>query len=166
MTIFLICLKIFFARIIDVCLGAFRTVNVVKGHRFTAAAIAFVEVLIWYAVAREVLTPSYSSIFIPISYAGGYAMGTYLGTFLSSLFMKGFLTIHVISDKITDEDVKLIKEEGFGVSTLNTIDNKLMLIIEIKNKRLDRLRKLIKEMDLEAFMIINETKYVNNGFIK
>ena len=166
MAIFLICIKIFFARIVDVCLGAFRTVNLVKGHRFAAATIAFVEALIWYLVVREVLTPTYESIFIPISYAGGFSIGTYFGTLLSSAFIKGYLTINVISEKITEEDVKLIKNEGFGVSILNTTDNKLLLIIEIKNKRLDHLRKLIKEMDADAFMIINETKYVNNGFIK
>ena len=42
----LLCLKIFFARIIDVTLGTIRTVLVVRGRRFTPAFIAFFEVLI------------------------------------------------------------------------------------------------------------------------
>ena len=166
MELFLLCVKVFFARIIDVCLGAFRTVNIVRGNRVIAAVIAFIEVLIWYSIAREVLTPKNISIFIPLSYASGYATGTFLGTFLSGYLIKGYLTIHVISNKISKKDIEEIKDEGFGVSSLNTIDNKILLIIEINKKRLDKLRELIKDLDGDAFMIINETKYVNNGFIK
>ncbi len=166
MNLFLICLKVFFARIIDVCLGAFRTVNIVRGRRVVAAVIAFVEVLIWYAVAREVLTPDRVSIFIPLAYASGYAIGTYLGTFLSGKFSKGFLSVQVISSKIKQQDIEIIKKKGYGVSTLKTTDNKIMLIIEINQKRLNDLRKIINRLDKKAFMIINETKYINNGFIK
>lgn len=49
----LMCLKIFLARIIDVTLGTVRTVLVVRGRKNTAALIAFVEVLIWFLIARR-----------------------------------------------------------------------------------------------------------------
>ena len=166
MGLFLMCSKVFFARIIDVCLGAFRTVNIVRGNRVIATVIAFFEVLIWYAIAREVLTPKTVSLYIPLSYAAGYATGTFLGTFLSTRLIKGYFTIYIISNAITKKDLKIIKNQGFGVSTLNTIDNKMMLIIEIDKRRLDKLREIIKNLDQDAFMIINETKYINNGFIK
>lgn len=166
MGLILSCLKVFFARIIDVCLGAFRTVNIVKGNRMLAAIIAFIEVLIWYAIAREVLTPKNISLFIPFAYAGGYATGTYLGTFLSGKFGKGFLTVYVISSLIKKKDIELIKKEGFGVTMLNNKDNKTLLLIQINKKSLEDLRDLIQKLDTNAFIIMNETKYVNNGFIK
>ena len=83
-----VCATIFFARIVDVCMGTFRTVCIVKGKRLTSALIAFFEVLIWFVVAREALTTDYESLFIPIAYAAGYATGTWVGMILSKTFVK------------------------------------------------------------------------------
>ncbi len=166
LTVFLICLKIFFARMTDVCLGTFRTVNVVKGNKGMATLIAFIEVFIWYMVAKEALNPSIKSIFVPIAYAGGFATGTYLGMLLSARYIDGHLTVNVISSTINENDILTIKEHGFGVSMLNTHDNKTLLILEINKKHLKELRKLIKSIDENSFITVNETKYVHNGFIK
>lgn len=166
MILFITCIKIFFARLVDVCLGTFRTVNVVKGNRFAASVIAFFEVYIWYLVAKEALNPDIVSWLIPVSYSGGFAAGTYLGTLLSARLISGHLTLNVISTKITLENVNIIKDKGFGVSILNTLDGKTMLLLEIDKKYLKELKLLIKSFDPDAFIIANETKYVYNGFIK
>lgn len=166
MILFLTCLKIFFARMIDVCLGTIRTVNIVKGHKFTAMIIAFIEVMIWFVIAREALNSVFDSWFIPISYAGGFATGTFIGTFLSNKLIGGHLTLNVITSKINQKNIDLIKKRGFGVSIINTQDNKSMLLIEIDKKHLNELKELIKSIDSSAFIIVNETTYVHNGFIK
>lgn len=41
-----------------------------------------------------------------------------------------------------------------------------MLFIEIDKKRISGLRQLIKKLDPKAFMVVNETKYVQNGYFK
>ena len=41
-----------------------------------------------------------------------------------------------------------------------------MLFIEINKKRIDHLNKLIKSLDEKAFIVVNETKLVQNGYIK
>ena len=41
-----------------------------------------------------------------------------------------------------------------------------MLIIQINNKTLEELKKTINKNDPKAFIVINETKYIQNGFIK
>lgn len=166
MNILFFCIKVFLARIFDVCLGAFRTVNIVKGNHVVAATIAFFEVLIWYAIAREVLNPDIISIFIPIAYAGGYSVGTYLGTFLSGKLSKGYLSAYIISTVIKKKDLKKIKKSGFGVTIINETDNKLILLIQIDKNNIESLKESIEELDPDAFMIFNETKYLNNGFIK
>ena len=43
MTLFLMCIKIFFARVIDVSLGTFRTINTVKGRNSIAALIGIID---------------------------------------------------------------------------------------------------------------------------
>lgn len=166
MIIFLLCLKIFFARIVDVCLGTFRTICIVKGKREASAIIAFIEVFVWFMIAREALNTEVSSIFIPLAYAGGFATGTYLGLVLSNHIIGGTLTIHVISPMINQNHIKMLKKNGYGVSSFNTQDHKTMLIIEIDKKNLNELNTLIHEIDKNAFMIVDESKYVFNGFIK
>lgn len=161
-----LCLKIFFARIVDVSLGTVRTYFIVKGKRTIAAIIAFVEIFIWFFAAREALNTDISSIFIVISYAGGYATGTYLGTIINELFISGFVSIQVISDKMGDKEIEEIKKNNFGVSIVNTVDDKRMLFMETNKKRVKECLKLLERLDKKSFIIINDSKVAYNGYIK
>ncbi len=169
---FVLCFKIFFARIIDVSLGTIRTVLVVRGRRFTPAFIAFFEVLIWFLIAREALTTEVTSILIPICYAGGYATGTYIGGFISNNFVKGLIGVSVTTKtKGSIKMIKKIREAGFGVSVLslkNTQDkeNKSMLLIQLNRSKLKKLTHIVRSIDPNSFVVINETKYAQNGLIK
>jgi len=166
MELFFLCMTIFFARIVDVCLGTFRISLIVKGRKAFATSIAFIEVLIWYLIAREAITTDMKSIFIPFAFAGGFATGTLIGMFLSNILIGGHLTLNVISMTMTDQDINTIKKRGFGLSVLNMEDDKKMLIIGIDRKRLKELKQIISELDENAFIMTNETKYVTNGFVK
>ena len=120
MTLFILCVKIFFARIIDVTLGTLRMVHTVKGKTITAGLIAFIEVFIWFIIAREALNNGVESIWIAISYAGGFATGTLLGTFISNKFINTLISVEVITSKASKENLEKIRLEGFGVSVVNT----------------------------------------------
>lgn len=166
-----ICLKIFFARIIDVTIGTVRTVLTVKGRVWLPVILAFFEVFIWFLVAREALNTDLTSWAIPIFYSLGYATGTLLGTYISKNFLKGFIGIQVITKKDNDLMINQLRKAGFGVSVcalkknVNN-QNKDMLFIQIKNKRLKDVTKIIRKYDKDAFVVINETKYVQNGVIR
>lgn len=167
----LTCLKIFLARIVDVSLGTIRTVLVVKGKNITPAIVAFFEVLIWFVVAREALNTDLNSILIPIFYALGYATGTYIGTFITSKVVDGLIGVQVITKSTNNKMLKEMRNQGFGVSVVDLKKNndnhkKDMLIIELNKKRLKELTHIIRTNDPDAFVIINETKYVQNGLLK
>ena len=83
-----ICIKIFFARILDVSIATIRQNVMLKGHYFKSTILAFMEIFIWFLVAREALTVGISSLWIPISYSLGYATGTLLGSLLSKKLLK------------------------------------------------------------------------------
>ena len=167
----LTCLKIFLARIVDVSLGTIRTVLVVKGKNITPAIVAFFEVLIWFVVAREALNTDLNSILIPIFYALGYATGTYIGTFITSKVVDGLIGVQVITKSTNNKMLKEMRNQGFGVSVVDLKKNndnhkKDMLIIELNKKRLKELTHIIRTNDPDAFVVINETKYVQNGLLK
>ena len=166
MELLLLCIKIFFARIIDVSLGTIRMVYIIKEQRIIATIIAFFEVLIWFEISRESLNNNINSIIIPIAYASGYSAGTYIGTFISTKFVQGNVLINVISSTITNKNINELKKNKYGVSVINMCNNKKMLMIEIDKKRINELKSLILKYDKKAFIIINDTKIVQNGFIK
>ncbi len=167
-----ICLKIFLARIVDVSLGTIRTVLVVKGKNLTPAIVAFFEVLVWFYAAREALNTEIASILIPIFYAGGYAAGTYIGTFISTHFVEGLIGVQVITKQSKEPHMlDEIRAAGFGASVIdlkNTHEKskKDMLIIHLNKSKLKKLTKIIRRNDPDAFVVINENKYIQNGLIK
>ena len=168
MQLFLLCLKIFCARILDVSLGTLRTIITVKGKNFYAALIGFVEICIWFTIVREALNTDEQSLFIMFSYAGGYATGTYIGGKISQRVIRGTLSVQIISNN--EDLVNIIRKAGFAVTVMDIHgqdeENKYMLYIEVNNKSYNNLRKLIQKNDNKAFIVVNETKYVQNGFIK
>lgn len=162
MSLLLTCIKIFFARILDVSLNTIRTTFVIKGKTFIVALIAFVEITIWLLVARTAINVELN-LWIVLSYSGGYTMGTILGTTFINKFVKTNMELIVISTKI--KNTKKIKDKNFGVSILNKDKNKTILLIETNKKRLDELTTLLKKLDNEAFITIKETKTIINGYI-
>lgn len=170
MRILSICLIILFARIVDVSLSTIVTVLTVKSKRVLATVLGFIDVIIWFLVVREALTTSIKSIWIAISYALGYAIGTFIGTTLSNKLINGKVSMQVVLDEKNESKINKIRDKGFAVSQVNCTgkDNakKLMLFIELDKKNINDLKNIINKIDENAFMVINETKYVVNGFFK
>ena len=168
MSIFLLCIKIFFTRIIDVTLGTFRTVVTIKNKITLASIIGFFEVLIWFIIAKEALE-SQSNIWVGIAYATGFAAGTYIGGILSRYLVKGNLQVQIITSNMTQEYLDKLRKEGFGVSVMDINQkegepDKYLLLFEINNKDFEKLNKLIKKKDKNAFIIVNESIKVINGY--
>ena len=168
MALFILCIKIFFARILDVSLGTFRTIITVKGKNLYAALIGFIEICIWFTIVREALNTDENSIFIMLSYAGGYATGTYIGGRISKLVIRGTLSLQIITSK--PDLATIIRKNGYAVTVMDIHgqdeSEKYMLYIEVKNRSFNELKKLIQKNDNKAFLVVNETKFVQNGFIK
>lgn len=163
-----LCIKVFFIRIIDVSMGTLRTIITVKGNRVVATIIAFFEALIWFLVVKEALTTDMKSIWIGLSYAGGFSVGTFVGSFLSSKFIKGTIGFQVILSNRNDETVDKLRNKGYAVSVVDVMgqnnEKKYMLFIEINHRRRNELTNIIKNLDNKAFIVVNESKFVMNGY--
>ena len=169
MSIFYLCIKIFFSRIIDVTLGTLRTIVTVKDKVAAASIIGFFEVLIWFIIAREALEINQNSFLIGISYALGFAAGTYIGGIVSRILIKGTLSVQIITNKATQNWVENLRENGFAVSVIDINQkkgqpDKYMFFLEINKKDFDKLHRLIKKYDKDAFIVVNESKEVINGY--
>ena len=171
MELLLLCIKIFCVRILDVSLGTVRTIITVKGRNLLASMVGFIEVFIWFLIVREALNTDNTSIFIAISYSLGFAAGTYIGGVLSDKFISGTLGVQVVTSKKDDNMIKVLRSEGYGVSVVDVkgkddAQEKYMLFIEIDKKNISHLKNIIKSLDSKSFIVVNETKYVQNGYFK
>lgn len=167
MALFLMCVKIFFARLIDVSLGTFRTINTVKGRDLAASLIGIVEITVWFLVVKEALNTDNNSIWIVFSYALGFSVGTYIGGKISKIFIKSNLEVQVVLSNKNDKIVEKIREEGYGVTVIEVKgnnDSKYMLYIQIRNNSLEKLKNIVRKLDNKAFIVVNDTKYVENGY--
>lgn len=167
-----LCLKIYFARILDVSLGTLRTNYTVHGKILTSGIVAFFEIFVWFIIVKEALNTTLTSPWIAISYSLGYATGTIIGTYLSNKYINTLITVEVITSKATKENIKKIRDEGYGVSIVNTTENFLenkvssILFITLNSRYLNHLKNTIREIDNSAFIVVNESKIVQNGYIK
>ena len=170
MELFLLCIKIFIARALDVTLASFVTVSIVKNKRLAATIIGFIDVLIWFIVVKEALNTNLNQYFIALSYAGGYALGTFIGTTLSNKLIKGNILVQVILDKCYETKIETIRNAGFAVSEVECKGKdrkpKLLLLIEMDKKRLNNFKSIMTTIDKNAFTIVNDTKFVENGFFR
>ena len=166
--ILFLCLKIFFVRIIDVSLGTVRTIFSVKGKNLIASLIGFVEITVWFLVVKEALNTDENSLWIVFSYASGFSTGTYIGGIISNKFIKSNLGVQVITNN--NNIINILRDNGFGVSVIDIKgkkdEKKYMLYISITNKNYTELEKIIKSYDEKAFIVVNEIKNIENGFIK
>ena len=165
---FILCLKIFFVRILDVSLGTIRTMFVVKGKKLVSSLIGFIEILVWFLVVKEALQTESNSIFIAISYSLGFATGNYVGALLSDKLITGNVSVQVFTNNNDLE--KILRDNGYAVSSVLYTgyegSHKHMLFINVDKKKERELRELVKKNDKDAFIIVNETKYVENGYFK
>lgn len=171
MSILFLCLKIFFVRIIDVTLGTLRTIITVKDRIFLASVIGFFEVLVWFLIAKEALDTASSSVLVGVFYALGFACGTYIGGKFSRRFIKGNLTVQVITVNASSRWLDALRRNGFAVSVMDInqkegMPDKYMFFIEINKKDFNKLYSLIKEFDKNAFIVVNESKTVINGYFQ
>lgn len=159
-----LCIQIYFARILDVTLNTIRTFYTLKGKSTISTIISFFEVLVWFLVAREALNINLNSVWIPISYALGYATGNLLGSFISNNYIKTEINVTVITKK-NNNLVNILRDNEYEISIIdlkNSFDNvkKQMLIIETNKKNYKRLIHIIKSYDINSCIMVSDIKKI------
>ncbi len=171
MDLFFICIKIFFARILDVTIGTVRSNMMLKEKTLLATGLAFLETFIWFMIAREALRIDISSIFIPISYSLGFATGTLMGSFISSKLIHGIVMIQAIVDENNEKVLEKLKQEGYLASIIELTNNfdgnpRIMIYLQVNRNTLKKVEAIIRQCDPDAFIAVSETKSVKNGYVK
>ena len=99
----------------------------------------------------------------------GFATGTYIGGKISRKVIKGNLLVQVITSNASNKWLEVLRKNGFGVSVMDIRQkddepDKYMFFMEINSNDFDKLHRIIKKYDDKAFIVVNESKTVVNGY--
>ncbi len=157
----LLAVGIFVARILDVSIGTVRTIIVFRGHRYWAAALGFVEVLLWLTAAGQVFQ-NLDAWYLAVAYAGGFAAGNIVGISLEARMAMGSELVRVVSE---DRDVQLartLRQLGHSVTELVGHGDggksvEVLLVVE-RRRRVPRLLESIQTADPKAVWTVSDVK--------
>ena len=164
-----LCVIIFFVRIIDTSFATVRTVLVVRDKTTLAFFAAFFEVFVWFLIVREALNFEGQSILpIAISYSLGYATGVRVGMYITDKYITTNISVNIVVEQ-RREIVKQLIENNFAVSVSrikgkDLISNKYMIFVATTNKKLNKLKKIVTNIDPHAFIVVSENKMVVGGY--
>ncbi|QTQ10947.1 DUF2179 domain-containing protein [Treponema parvum] len=148
---------IFAARVMDVSLGTFRNVLVIRRKRLYAFIVSFFECLIWiYAVSRVItdLTDPITSV----AFALGFATGTFMGITIEGLFKIGEQAVRIFSlkgDDISDS----LRSQGFRVTVFEGKGRNgpvKMVFVQVKRRNVKKVFKLARTIDPLCFMVVDD----------
>lgn len=166
MPVILSYLFIFFARIFDVSLGTLRIIYLTRGQSKLAAAVGFIEVLI-YIIALGIVIENLEHPLNLFIYALGFAAGNYVGSLIEEKVALGFVNVQVISMNSSINLEETLRDLGYGVTSMDCYGKEgqhRILHILMKRKSLKRFLKQLKNLDEKAFVSILDTRRIMGGY--
>jgi len=158
---------IFLARVTDVSIGTFRIILVARGYRQIAPVLGFFEVLIWITAISHVMQ-NLNSVWSYIAYAAGFAAGTFVGMKLESVISIGYQSIRIIpTEKVTVLPL-MLREEGFGITTVagRGMKNDVVIIYTtVPRSRVKELLDLVETFEPNAFITIEDVRSHKSGYV-
>jgi uncharacterized protein YebE (UPF0316 family) len=155
---------VFLARVLDVSVGTLRIIFVAKGLKTLSALLGFFESLIWLLAVAQVMQ-NLNSWQTYIAFALGFAAGNYVGVMLEERIALGNLLIRVITRKEADELVRVLWDDGYGVTSVDAQGESgpvKVIFSVVKRKKLAEIIRTIKKYNPKAFYTIEDMRYVND----
>lgn len=156
-------LVIFVARVCDVSLGTLRILFVSKGMRLRAAALGFLEVLIWIIVVAQLINHLNNWMNF-IAFAGGFAVGTYVGMYIENKLKVGTLIVRIITAQKGDDLVGRLQDAGFMLTRVDAeggVGPVEIVFTVCKRKRWHEVKDIIETFDAEVFYSVEEVKFAS-----
>ncbi|SHH26262.1 DUF2179 domain-containing protein [Tepidibacter thalassicus] len=161
-------LFIFAARCTDVSMATVRTIMVVKGRKFVAALIGFVEIIIYILAINKVLS-NMDNIGNILSYALGFAAGNYVGILIEEKMAIGTLVAQIITKKDIEGFSNYLREKNFGVTVTEGSgrEGKIHILnVVLDRKDLPSFEVCVDKYDKDAFITISDVRNIKGGYFR
>jgi uncharacterized protein YebE (UPF0316 family) len=158
---------VFLLRATDVSMATIRMLMIMRGHRYLAPLIGFIEILLW-VTAIGIVVQHLQSLPHVVGYAAGFATGNFLGLLIEERLALGTATIRTVVRQGGARLAEELREAGFGVTeTLGrgrdgTVE---VLYSVLPRRRVDRCLAVIDERAPESFVVVDEPRTVRRGWL-
>ncbi len=159
-------LFVFCLRLADVTLGTLRILMTVRGRKWLAGAIGFVEVTIFIVAISQVIR-NVDNVWNVLGYAGGFAAGTMAGMMIEERLALGFTIVRIISSDPNTPLCEAIRRAGFGATEIPGRGmNHAVSVLEVVVRRADlpSVLQIVDKVDNKAFVTVEETRRVYRGW--
>jgi uncharacterized protein YebE (UPF0316 family) len=161
-------LAIFLLRVCDMTLDTLRVLFIVRGDRPVVWFLGFFQSAIWVLAITSVLG-HLSNPLAWIGYAAGFATGNVVGMMIEDKLAIGYRHLRVISSQHGSEVAEAIRQAGYGVTEVagQGRDGAVAVInASVRRRDLNRLERVIRQADPEAFIAAEEVRPVHRGYFR
>ena len=166
LSLLIILLAIFVARIIDVSIGTLRIIFLTRGMKYLAALLGFFESLIWILAISQIMT-NVNNWMAYIAFASGFACGNVVGIWLEEKIALGTLIIRIITRQDAEALVKALRAEGYGATNIPAEGEHgpvMAIFTIVRRKALSEVVDLIRQYSPNAFYTIEDVRFANATF--
>jgi uncharacterized protein YebE (UPF0316 family) len=161
-----ILLGIFAIQIVYVSCSTLRTILMLKGLKYYAAALGTVEITI-YILGLNLVLQYLTHASSLIVYAVGYGLGILTGSWIEEKIALGYVTLKVICNDADGAMADYLRSEGYGVTSWigsGKDGDRLVLEVLAKRKNQNQLYRTILDNDPKAFVVTLEPRRLHGGF--
>lgn len=157
---------IFFLRVLNQSLDTLRIMFMLRGSKLWAWILGFAETIIFVVTLSSVINDLNNLLNI-VAYAAGFASGNTLGIWLEGRLALGHIHVRVVSPKRGSALVERLRKEGFAVTEIPARgkDGAVSLLnASVRRRDVEKVRKIVREVDENAFMTGEEMRPLWRGF--
>jgi uncharacterized protein YebE (UPF0316 family) len=157
---------IFLLRVSDMTLDTLRVLMVMRGKKGIAWVLGFFQSAIFILAISSVLTHLDNPLNV-IGYAAGFATGNVVGMWIEERLAIGHVSITIVSSRRGAAIADHLREKGFAVTEIPARGKDGMVSLlscSVLRKSVDDMRKLVNEIDPEAFITAEDVRPVRRGF--
>lgn len=157
---------IFCLRVSDMTLDTLRVLVMMRGKKSIAWLLGLFQSLIFVLAISSVLSNLDNPLNI-LGYASGFATGVLVGMIIEERLAMGHVQISIVSPRRGAAIAERLREEGFAITEIPARGKDGMVSLlscSVLRKNVDRVQRIVNEVDESAFITAEDVRPVRRGF--
>ena len=157
---------IFGLRVTDMTLDTLRVLFVMRGRKGIAWVLSFFAAAVFVLAIGTALSDLSNPLNI-IGYAAGFATGNVVGMIIEEKLAIGHILLTIVSPYRGAAISERLRNQGFAVTEMPARgkDGSVTLLnCSVLRKHVENVRKMVNEVDPEAFITAGDIRPVRRGF--
>lgn len=159
-------LLIFLIRVADMSLDTMRVLFVVRGRRWQAWIVGFLQSALWVVAVASVLS-HLDNLLTVVAYAAGFATGNVVGMRIEERLAIGHSHVRVVSSQRGVAVADAVRGAGYAVTELagrGKDGTVAILTTSVRRRDIEPVRRQVLQADPDAFVTLSEVRPLNRGF--